>query len=51
MAWMADEYGKITGDKTGAVITGKPLDKGGSEGRGTATAQGGFYVFEALKKN
>ncbi|MDO8659645.1 MAG: Glu/Leu/Phe/Val dehydrogenase [Candidatus Parcubacteria bacterium] len=50
MAWMADEYSKITGDKTGAVITGKPLDKGGSEGRGTATAQGGFYVFEALKK-
>ena len=50
MAWMADEYAKITGDKTGAVITGKPLDKGGSEGRGTATAQGGFYTFEALKK-
>ena len=50
MAWMADEFEKLTGDKTGAVITGKPLDKGGSEGRGTATAQGGFYVFEALKK-
>jgi len=50
MAWMADEFGKITGDKTGAVITGKPLDKGGSLGRDTATAQGGFYVFEALKK-
>lgn len=50
MAWMADEFGKLTGDTTGAVITGKPLDKGGSEGRGTATAQGGFYVFEALKK-
>ncbi len=50
MAWMADEFRKITGDKTGAVITGKPLKKGGSEGRGTATAQGGFYVFEALKK-
>ncbi|MEK7190276.1 MAG: Glu/Leu/Phe/Val dehydrogenase [Patescibacteria group bacterium] len=50
MAWMADEYAKITGDKTGAVITGKPLGQGGSEGRGTATAQGGFYVFEALKK-
>lgn len=49
MAWMADEYGKITGDKTGAVITGKPLDKGGSLGRDTATAQGGFYAFEALK--
>lgn len=51
MAWMVDEYEKITGDKTGAVVTGKPLDKGGSEGRGTATAQGGFYVFEALKEN
>ncbi len=49
MAWMADEFGKITGDTSGAVITGKPLDKGGSEGRGTATAQGGFYVFEALR--
>lgn len=49
MAWMADEYGKITGDTSGAVITGKPVDKGGSLGRDTATAQGGFYVFEALK--
>ncbi len=50
MMWMADEFEKITGDKTSAVITGKPLGKGGSEGRGTATAQGGFFVFEALKK-
>jgi glutamate dehydrogenase/leucine dehydrogenase len=49
MAWMADEYGKITGDKTGAVITGKPIENGGSLGRDTATAQGGFYAFEALK--
>jgi glutamate dehydrogenase/leucine dehydrogenase len=51
MAWMADEYGKITSDKTGAVITGKPVGKGGSLGRDTATAQGGFYAFEALKKD
>ena len=49
MAWMADEYAKITGDKTGAVITGKPLDKGGSEGRGSATGLGGFYVFDSLR--
>ncbi len=49
MAWMADEFGKITGDTSGAVITGKPLGGGGSEGRGVATALGGFYVFEALK--
>jgi glutamate dehydrogenase (NAD(P)+) len=50
MAWMADEFGKATGDSTGAVITGKPIEAGGSEGRGTATAQGGFYVFEALRE-
>ena len=49
MAWMADEYEKITGDKTGAVITGKPVDKGGSEGRGSATGLGGFYVFDTLR--
>lgn len=50
MAWMADEFKNITGDTTGAVITGKPIEFGGSEGRGTATAQGGFYAFEALKE-
>lgn len=50
MAWMADEFAKATGDTTGAVITGKPLEAGGSQGRGTATAQGGFYVFEALRE-
>lgn len=50
MAWMADEFAKATGDTSGAVITGKPIEHGGSEGRGTATAQGGFYVFEALRE-
>ncbi len=49
MAWMADEYMKITGDKTGATFTGKPLDKGGSAGRGPATGLGGFYVFDSLR--
>jgi glutamate dehydrogenase (NAD(P)+) len=49
MAWMADEYGKITGDTSGAVVTGKPVGQGGSEGRGQATALGGFYVFNALR--
>ena len=49
MAWMADEYGKLTGEKTGATFTGKPLDKGGSEGRGPATGQGGFFVFDTLR--
>lgn len=51
MAWMANEYSKIVGKETPAVITGKPIEAGGSLGRDTATAQGGFYVLEELKKN
>ncbi len=50
MDWMADEYSKITGDKTRAAFTGKPINKGGSEGRSQATGLGGFYVFNTLKK-
>jgi glutamate dehydrogenase/leucine dehydrogenase len=49
MSWMADEFEKITGDKTRATFTGKPVDKGGSEGRGVATGLGGFYVFDSLR--
>ena len=49
MDWMADEYEKITGDKTRATFTGKPIEKGGSEGRGPATGLGGFYVFDSLR--
>ena len=49
MKWIADEYGKITGDTSGAVITGKPIEDGGSEGRGEATARGGMIVLEALR--
>ncbi len=49
MAWMADEYVKITGDKTNATFTGKPIEAGGSEGRGPATGLGGFYVFDTLR--
>ncbi len=48
MAWMMDEYEKIKGGHYPAVITGKPLELGGSAGRGTATAQGGFYVLQQL---
>jgi len=44
MAWMMDEYSNITGYNTPGVITGKPLNIGGSLGRGDATAKGGMYV-------
>ncbi len=51
MAWMADEYSKLEGKQTLGVVTGKPLDFGGSLGRDSATAKGGFYVLlEALKE-
>lgn len=50
MAWMVDEYAKITGDKTSASFTGKPIESGGSEGRGPATGLGGFYVFDVIRK-
>lgn len=44
MTWIADEYGKATGKPQPAVVTGKPIPNGGSEGRDTATADGGFMV-------
>jgi len=51
MAWMMDEYSKIVGYNAPGVITGKPLEVGGSLGRGDATARGGLYTLrEAAKK-
>ena len=48
MAWLMDEYSHIKGENTPAVVTGKPLEVGGSLGRDTATGMGGFYVFEQV---
>lgn len=50
IGWMADEYAKLTGDTTNAAFTGKPVGKGGSEGRSVATGMGGFYTFDALRE-
>jgi glutamate dehydrogenase (NADP+) len=48
MAWMVDEYSKIVGRHSPAVITGKPLALGGSAGRDDATGRGAFYVLKEL---
>ena len=48
MAWMRDEYEKITHSYAPAMITGKPLAYGGSLGRDTATARGGFFILQEL---
>jgi glutamate dehydrogenase/leucine dehydrogenase len=50
MAWMVDEYEKIIGKHEPGVITGKPVEMGGSLGRTEATGLGGFYVLEQLRK-
>ena len=40
MAWFMDEYNKQVGRHEPGVITGKPVELGGSLGRDTATARG-----------
>ncbi len=50
MAWMMDEYSKLKGHNEFGVITGKPLETWGSEGRGDATAMGGMYVLREAAK-
>lgn len=50
MAWMMDEYEMLSGHHEPGVITGKPLELGGSIGRMDATARGGIYTLcEASK--
>ena len=48
MAVMLDEYERIMGKSSPAMITGKPLSIGGSVGRDTATADGAIAVLSAL---
>lgn len=48
MSWIVDEYSTIVGISTPAVVTGKPVEKGGSEGRVEATGLGGLYVLMTL---
>ncbi len=40
MAWVMDTYAMHVGQATTAVVTGKPLDLGGSQGRREATGRG-----------
>lgn len=50
MAWMMDEYEVITRQHNPGVMTDKPQQIGGTEGRRDATARGGVYtVREACK--
>jgi glutamate dehydrogenase (NAD(P)+) len=51
MVWMLDEYEQIVGGHYPGMITGKPVEVGGSLGRTEATGYGVIYtVREALKR-
>ena len=50
MAWMTDEYIKLTGRNEIGVITGKPVEWGGSKGRNEATGFGVAVVAREFAK-
>ncbi len=49
MGWMRDEFEMIKREKQPAVITGKPVNLGGSLGREEATGRGAFLCLEFLR--
>ncbi len=46
MAWMLDTYSKESGYSQTGVVTGKPIEVGGSQGRACATGLGVVYTME-----
>jgi glutamate dehydrogenase (NAD(P)+) len=51
MAWIMDTYSMHVGHTATAVVTGKPLDLGGSRGRPEATGRGCMIVAEEALKH
>jgi glutamate dehydrogenase/leucine dehydrogenase len=50
MAWIMNEYSRLKGHNVPSVVTGKPIELGGSEGRNAATGRGvGICVREAVQ--
>jgi glutamate dehydrogenase (NAD(P)+) len=47
MAWMMDAYGQMNGYTPG-IVTGKPVELGGSVGRDAAPGRGVFLLLQAL---
>ncbi len=48
MGWMMDEFSRMHGYNVPGVVTGKPIEVGGTRGRKFSTSQGGVYVFEKI---
>jgi glutamate dehydrogenase (NAD(P)+) len=48
MAWIMDTYSMNKGRAIPGVVTGKPIEIGGSVGRETATGMGLYFILEAI---
>lgn len=46
MAWILDTYNTHHNNNEYGVVTGKPIEVGGSLGRNEATGRGGFFIIE-----
>jgi glutamate dehydrogenase (NAD(P)+) len=51
MAWMMDTYSMNEGSATTGVVTGKPVDLGGSLGRREATGRGVFTIAQEAARH
>ncbi|HTS25699.1 MAG TPA: Glu/Leu/Phe/Val dehydrogenase [Bryobacteraceae bacterium] len=51
MAWIMDTYSMNKGYPVTGVVTGKPVDLGGSLGRNEATGRGVFYTIRSSCRN
>jgi len=50
MAWIMDTYSMNKGRSVPGVVTGKPIEIGGSVGREPATGMGLYFVLEAMSE-
>ena len=48
MSWMLDVYSMQKGRTVPGVVTGKPIEIGGSVGRNSATGRGLYFVIDAM---
>jgi glutamate dehydrogenase (NAD(P)+) len=51
MAWIMDTYSMHSGHTVPAVVTGKPINIGGSQGRNESTARGLVYILREASRH
>lgn len=51
MAWMMDSYSKKVGELSPGIVTGKPIELGGSLGRAESTGRGVFTIASAAARD